>query len=173
MRVCSHERGPLLGRHVMGRHELSGETPIVTVWIIDLMGHLAEIYGLADVAVVGGGFDGQLHNCLEPSARGVPVILGPRHERAPEAATLLGAGAAKTLETSAAMFQFLLQCVRVSRPVDRSSSEPGGHDAVLARMALRANELFESLPQTNEIMRASVGSLVRMLDKKASDELSR
>jgi 3-deoxy-D-manno-octulosonic-acid transferase len=145
------------------------ETPRCIVWIVDVMGHLAEVYGLADAAIIGGGFDGQLHNCLEPAARGVPVLFGPNHQRAPEAARLLEAGAAKSFADTGAMFQFLLQCVSVpnsvafgSPPLDPAMgpdlSEP---DSVLARMALCASRLFDTIPQTHTIMRDAVGSLLK------------
>jgi 3-deoxy-D-manno-octulosonic-acid transferase len=127
--------------------------PLGFIWIIDLMGHLAEIYGLADVAIVGGGFDGNLHNCLEPAAQGIPVLFGSKHSRAPEAATLLEAQAAKTFEEPDAMFQFLKQCASVPVPTAGSSHGQDECQSVLARMALNASKLFESIPQTNEIVR--------------------
>ena len=46
--------------------------------LLDTYGELADVYGAADVAIVGGGFDrlgGQ--NILQPLARGVPTIHGP------------------------------------------------------------------------------------------------
>jgi 3-deoxy-D-manno-octulosonic-acid transferase len=37
------------------------------ILIIDSIGRLAQVYSLAKVAIVGGGFSGKLHNILEPA----------------------------------------------------------------------------------------------------------
>lgn len=59
------------------------------VLIIDTIGLLTKIYSYADVAYVGGGFGTSgLHNILEPAAYGVPVVIGPNHEKFPEAKQL-------------------------------------------------------------------------------------
>lgn len=55
------------------------------VLILDTIGHLTSAYQYADIAYVGGGFSGSLHNILEPGAFGVPIIIGPKYHRFPEA----------------------------------------------------------------------------------------
>ncbi|QNJ97890.1 3-deoxy-D-manno-octulosonic acid transferase [Constantimarinum furrinae] len=62
------------------------EYPIL---IIDTIGLLSKIYNYADIAYVGGamGTSG-LHNILEPSTFGVPVIIGKNYEKFPEAIRL-------------------------------------------------------------------------------------
>ena len=68
------------------------ETDIV--WV-DAMGILADLYALADVAFVGGGFHAKgLHSVIEPAAHGVPVLFGPAHGASRDALTLLAAGGA-------------------------------------------------------------------------------
>ncbi|MCW4469324.1 3-deoxy-D-manno-octulosonic acid transferase [Flavobacterium sp. MFBS3-15] len=63
------------------------------VIIINTIGLLSKIYSYADVAYVGGGFGTSgLHNILEPSAFGVPVIIGPNHQKFPEAVALVQMG---------------------------------------------------------------------------------
>ena len=53
---------------------------------------LADLYAVADVAFVGGGFHGAgLHSILEPAAFGVPVIFGPQHASSRDAGALLAA----------------------------------------------------------------------------------
>jgi 3-deoxy-D-manno-octulosonic-acid transferase len=70
--------------------------PVVTapeVVIVDRMGVLADLYGLADAAYVGGGFGrAGLHSVVEPAALGVPVLFGPSHGNAREAGELAAAG---------------------------------------------------------------------------------
>jgi 3-deoxy-D-manno-octulosonic-acid transferase len=61
--------------------DLSG----IKVLIIDTIGHLSSAYKYGDIAYVGGGYSGSLHNILEPAVFGLPVIFGPKHTRFPEA----------------------------------------------------------------------------------------
>ncbi|HEY1951345.1 MAG TPA: glycosyltransferase N-terminal domain-containing protein, partial [Gemmatimonadaceae bacterium] len=59
------------------------------VLLVDRYGILGDLYSLADVAYVGGGFHAAgIHSVLEPAAFGSPVLFGPRHERSREAAQL-------------------------------------------------------------------------------------
>ncbi|OYQ45624.1 3-deoxy-D-manno-octulosonic acid transferase [Flavobacterium cyanobacteriorum] len=63
------------------------------VFIIDTIGILGKIYSYADIAYVGGGFGTSgLHNILEPAAFGIPVVIGPNHEKYPEAAAMIHFG---------------------------------------------------------------------------------
>lgn len=68
------------------------------VILVDRVGVLADLYVLADVAYVGGGFgnDG-LHSVVEPAALGVPVLYGPRHGNAREADALAAAGGGRVV----------------------------------------------------------------------------
>lgn len=59
------------------------------VIIINTMGYLSSIYQYAQVAVVGGGFDDGIHNILEPSVFGLPVLFGPNYHKFNEAEDLL------------------------------------------------------------------------------------
>ena len=65
------------------------------ILLVDRIGVLGDLYALADVAFVGGGFhDAGLHSVLEPAAFGVPVLFGPRHRNAREAGELVQRGGA-------------------------------------------------------------------------------
>lgn len=67
--------------------------PLQPVVIIDRVGLLADLYRIADVAWVGGGFgDAGLHSILEPAALGVPVVYGPRFGNTVEARAMVDAG---------------------------------------------------------------------------------
>lgn len=64
--------------------------------IVDRVGVLADLYAVADIAYVGGGFGRRgLHSVLEPAAVGVPITFGPRHANAREAGELIERGAAR------------------------------------------------------------------------------
>jgi 3-deoxy-D-manno-octulosonic-acid transferase len=54
------------------------------VLILDTIGHLSMAYRFGDIAVIGGGFSGKLHNILEPLVFGLPVIFGPKVSKFPE-----------------------------------------------------------------------------------------
>ena len=65
------------------------------VVLVDRVGVLGDLYALADVAFVGGGYHAAgLHSVLEPAAFGAPVVFGPRHHGSRDAGLLLAAGAA-------------------------------------------------------------------------------
>jgi 3-deoxy-D-manno-octulosonic-acid transferase len=61
--------------------------------LVDRYGILGDLYSVADVAYVGGGFQSAgLHSVLEPAAFGVPVLFGPRNEKSRDARKLVEAG---------------------------------------------------------------------------------
>ena len=63
------------------------------VVLVDRYGVLGDIYALADVAYVGGGFHSAgIHSVLEPAAFGAPVLFGPRHDKSRDAGKLIAAG---------------------------------------------------------------------------------
>jgi len=73
------------------------DTPVV---IVDSIGQLTSLYPLADLAVVGGGFDKGIHNVLEPAVHGISVITGPNIKRFREAIELQGEGVLITVNES-------------------------------------------------------------------------
>jgi 3-deoxy-D-manno-octulosonic-acid transferase len=65
------------------------------VVVVDRYGILGDLYALADIAYVGGGFrSAGLHSLLEPAAFGAPLIMGPRHDDNRDARLLVAAGGA-------------------------------------------------------------------------------
>ena len=63
------------------------------VVLVDRVGVLGDLYALADIAFVGGGFHGAgLHSVLEPAAFGAPVLFGPQHRASRDATRLLADG---------------------------------------------------------------------------------
>jgi 3-deoxy-D-manno-octulosonic-acid transferase len=71
---------------------IDAATPNTDLVIVDRTGVLADLYAIADVAYVGGGFhDAGLHSVVEPAAHGVPVLFGPKHEASRDAGLLLAA----------------------------------------------------------------------------------
>ena len=72
----------------------------VDILIVDRVGLLAKLYGLADIAFVGGSFRGSVHNVMEPAAMAKPVLFGPTIQNAYEASLLVARGGAKLVHTS-------------------------------------------------------------------------
>jgi 3-deoxy-D-manno-octulosonic-acid transferase len=69
-----------------------------TIILVDRVGVLADLYALAQVAYVGGGYHrAGLHSVLEPAAFGVPVCVGPRWEMSRDADVLIQREAAVAL----------------------------------------------------------------------------
>lgn len=70
------------------------------VLIIDCYGLLSSIYRYATVAYVGGGFGVGIHNVPEAAVYGIPVIIGPNHERFAEAMALLANGGCRSIQSA-------------------------------------------------------------------------
>lgn len=70
------------------------EAATADIVIVNRMGVLGDLYALADIAYVGGGFHrAGLHSVLEPAAFGKPVVFGQRFGRGRDA-DLLAANSA-------------------------------------------------------------------------------
>jgi 3-deoxy-D-manno-octulosonic-acid transferase len=96
------DAGLSLGRLVdVERHQSGGDADVV---LVDRVGVLGDLYALAQVAFVGGGFHAAgLHSVIEPAAFGVPVLFGPGHTMSREAGLLLEAKAAQTVADADAL----------------------------------------------------------------------
>lgn len=101
------------------------------------MGHLSDIYSVADVAVVGGNFLGSCgHNLFEPVAMGVPVICGPN--------TKTGEGVYSQLVQADGVVQALPQNL-LERVRDILLDSHGAHER-----CLRAYEVLTRLAKSAE-----------------------
>jgi 3-deoxy-D-manno-octulosonic-acid transferase len=61
------------------RTQLTPGSPTASVILVDTIGELGAVWGLADLAFVGGSLDGKRggQNMIEPAAYGAAVIFGP------------------------------------------------------------------------------------------------
>lgn len=99
--------------------------PVGGVLLVDRVGVLADLYAIADVAYVGGGFhDEGLHSVVEPAALGVPVVFGPRLGNAREAAELARARGGIQVDGSGGLASALRNLVG-----DRGAREAAGSAA--------------------------------------------
>jgi len=72
--------------------------------LVDRIGVLGDLYALADVAFVGGGFhDAGLHSVLEPAAFGAPVLFGPKCATSRDALLLIAAAGGRSVTDASAL----------------------------------------------------------------------
>ncbi len=97
-RVARHVTDVDLRAELWSGGDVRGQPDVV---VVARRGLLADLYLLAAVAYVGGGFRrGGLHAVAEPAVCGVPVVVGPRWRAFPDAAALLSVGAACALDAA-------------------------------------------------------------------------
>jgi 3-deoxy-D-manno-octulosonic-acid transferase len=111
----------------------NGTAALPDVIIVDRVGVLADLYAVANVAYVGGGFHGAgLHSVIEPAALGVPVIFGPRHGNAREADELAGTGGGFVASDGAAFASALVELA--DRPMHRATASAAARDFVISKL---------------------------------------
>jgi 3-deoxy-D-manno-octulosonic-acid transferase len=103
------------------------------VIVLDTVGELAQIYGVADVVFVGGSLVPRGgHNVLEPAMRRKPVLVGPHTDNFREAASLLIDAGAAAVVTDAASLSRELKILLADPAVAAKRGDAGG-EAVAAR----------------------------------------
>lgn len=120
--------------------------PSADVVIVSRYGALGDLYALADIAYVGGGFRGAgLHSLLEPAAFGAPVIIGPRHEDNRDARLLVAAGGAFRCRDSASIASCITRLL--DSPGTLSKARDAARETVQAGLgaAERSFDLVEQL----------------------------
>jgi len=126
-------------------HGCSHDQPVA---VLDTVGELSAVYGLADLVFVGGSFvqrGGQ--NILEPAACAKPVLFGPHMENfADSVSMLLGRGAIQ-VKDSEQLLNTMVELIEHPSEVDK-----------LGMMAR------ESVLAVQGASRANIDSLVDLLD---------
>lgn len=81
-RLCN-----LLFKYKLSFHLFSDNPPeyIDSILVINAIGFLSSVYQYGTVALIGGGFNDGIHNVLEPTVYGLPVIFGPNYHKFNEA----------------------------------------------------------------------------------------
>ena len=77
------------------------------ILIIDSIGLLSNIYNYSDIAIIGGGFSGKLHNILEPSSCNNAVLFGPKFDSFPEAVDMIEKEICCSFSTSSDLFDII------------------------------------------------------------------
>ena len=101
----------------------SGELPHVLV--VDEIGLLSELYSDSDIAFIGGGYTGKLHNIIEPAAKKNMILFGPKIDHFPEAIEMEKAGFAKRItgqkELKETLASFITKPDELIKMKDRSN----------------------------------------------------
>ncbi len=109
---------------------------------------LGEIYSVADIAFVGGGFHtAGLHSVLEPAAFGTPVLFGGRFENSRDAALLAQRGGGVPVSSDAELTRRLRTWL--TNPSARR--EAGDYARALVRSGIGAAE--RSFELVNRLLR--------------------
>lgn len=134
--------------------EADPDLPLPTVVVVDRVGVLADLYALAQVAYVGGGFHAAgLHSVVEPAALSVPVLFGPRHGNAREAGELEDCGGGLEVSDASELEGCLTALGGESAHERRAKAAAAAHDYVLSRLGGAAGNA-ELLLELLELARA-------------------
>ena len=71
-----------------------------SILIVNAIGFLSSIYQYGTVAFIGGGFNNGIHNILEPTVYGLPVLFGPNYKKFNEAFELIDLKAGFVVSTT-------------------------------------------------------------------------
>ncbi len=125
----------------------AGQTPSprdgLTVILVDTIGELGAIWGLADVAFVGGSLDGKRggQNMIEPAAYGAAVVFGPHTWNFHDTVTrLLERRAAIQVADAQALEKHLLDLL--DKPVVRSELGLAAQEFVLSQQGATLRTLL-------------------------------
>lgn len=147
-RLRDAERGLEAARFAHGRWSRGGAK--AEALLVDRVGVLRALYAGAAVAWVGGGFRGALHNVMEPAAREVAVVTGPRTQRSWVSASLERAGGlfrvASVREAAAVLGRLLSSPAAAGEAGTRARSALEAH-AGATRRTVAALEAAGWLPQ--------------------------
>ena len=131
--------------------EFTEKSSQARVLIIDNIGMLSSAYRYAYIAGIGGGFGKGIHNILEASCWGVPVMFGPNHKKFREAVDLISIDGARPFSTfeefSRIIGDWLSDPEQYSRSAQAAAKyvreNAGATDKIIAGIALKdINNLF-------------------------------
>ncbi|MEO9258273.1 MAG: glycosyltransferase N-terminal domain-containing protein [Crocinitomicaceae bacterium] len=109
------------------------------VLIIDSIGLLASAYYYGTYAYIGGAFERGLHNILEATVFGLPVIFGPKHTKFPEAQEFIDAGFGFSISSSSE-FEVARKLILENTPVLKEKaihfmqSKKGAREIILSEL---------------------------------------
>lgn len=91
------------------------------ILIVDCIGKLSNMYQYAQLAYIGGGFTGKLHNILEAAVFNIPIVIGPKHSRFPEAQQLINLGVVASVKDKESL-ENQIACLQENQTVIKEKS---------------------------------------------------
>lgn len=89
--------------------DLQINNPVASdILFVNQKGILKYIYQYADIAFIGGGFSGKLHNTLEAAVYEIPILFGPEYKAFEEANELIKIKSATSIQEYSALETTLL-----------------------------------------------------------------
>ncbi len=110
-----------------------------SVLIVNAIGFLSSVYQYGTVGVIGGGFNNGIHNVLEPTVYGLPVMFGPSFKKFNEAYELIDLKAAFVFSDSREL-------------TDRLNSFMSDPSELLAASVLAKNYVLKNSGATDKIV---------------------
>jgi len=136
----------LFGNESLLYSEIDLKKPIPKVLIVDQIGILSDLYNYSDIAFIGGGFSGKLHNILEAAAKGNFLLFGPNIDKYPEANLLLKEEIAETIHDSKDLKNIILELI--------------GNKAELEKKKKKARQIIKENKGATEIVWKEIKKLV-------------
>ncbi len=119
--------------------------------IVDSVGLLFDLYGVCDLAFVGGALHHKVHNVLEPAAFSLPLAFGPFFENSHEACEIFEKGLATVVHNAKELLSWmeplLLQPQKNQALQQFLASKAGATDRILLEIATE----FRAVPESKQV----------------------
>ena len=139
----------LFGNESLLYSEIDLKKPIPKVLIVDQIGILADLYNYSDIAFIGGGFSGKLHNILEAAAKGNFLLFGPNIDKYPEANLMLK--------------EEIAEIIHDSKDLKNIISKLIGNKAELEKKKKKTKQIIKDNKGATEIVWNEIQKLVYLL----------
>jgi 3-deoxy-D-manno-octulosonic-acid transferase len=136
----------LFGNGSLLYSEFDVKKSLPKVLIVDQIGILASLYKYSDIAFIGGGFSGKLHNILEAAAKGNFLLFGPNIDKYPEAKLMLKEEIAEIVHDSKELKKIILELI--------------GNKAELENKKKKAKQIIKENKGATEIVWNEIQKLV-------------
>jgi 3-deoxy-D-manno-octulosonic-acid transferase len=113
----------LFGNEALLYSEIDLNKPIPKILIVDQIGILADLYNYSDIAFIGGGYSGKLHNILEAAAKGNFLLFGPNIGKYPEANLMLKEEIAETIHDSKELKNIILKLLENKSELEKKKEK--------------------------------------------------
>lgn len=113
----------LLHKNNLPFHLFSDNSSAYTesILIVNAIGFLSSIYQYGKVAFIGGGFTNGIHNILEPTVYGLPVLFGPNYKKFNEAFEIIELKAGVSINNADELILQLTKWIKNKELLDEMS----------------------------------------------------